>query len=239
MGISMNFPKILILIILFFIPLSDVAAQNYLDLGVGYVSGDFNTGVNSNLSAVTAELGYFGSENFFSAATSYLNLDTDGLDQQKGMGDTYLEAGYIYRSQNNNLRLLPSVTVKLPTADETKNLGSGETDIGAFLDIYKKCGSIICTVDLGYIFVGDPPGIDYNNILKLSVGGFVKFQQAGVTTYIQYNSAILDGRTDPIKLGIDWFYLFNLKTALYIDGIAGLNDAAPDYGIRTGIIKWF
>ena len=235
----MNFPKILVFILLLFTPISNTTAQTYLDLGVGYVSGDYNTGINSSLSAVTAEFGYFGSEYFFSAATSYLNLDTDGLDQQKGMGDTFLEAGYIYRSQNNDLRLLPSVSVKLPTADETKNLGSGETDVGAFLDIYKKCGSIVCTVDLGYIFVGDPPGIDLNNILKLSVGGFVKFQKAGLTTYLQYSSAILDGRTDPVKLGMDWFYLFNLKTALYIDGIVGLNDAAPDYGIRSGIIYWF
>lgn len=230
------FPVILLLSV---ITVPNAVARSYLDVGVGQVSGDFDTGVTSTLNAVKLEYGYFGSQYFFNATTAYLSLDTDGLENQSGMGDVLLEAGYIYRAPDDDLRLLTSLSVKLPTADETKNLGSGETDVGAFLDVYKKCGSILCTAGLGYIFIGEPAGVDLNNILQLSIGGFKAFQKAGLSAYLEYNSAILDGRTDPLKLGIDWFYLFSLKTAFYIDGIAGLNNAAPDYGLRSGFVLWF
>lgn len=229
----------LLLFFIFFTCTSNAAGRTYLDLSVGQVSGDFDTGVNSTLNAVKVEYGYFGEQYFFDAAASYLNLDTDGLEQQNGMGDVLLEAGYIYRSQDYDLRLLPSVSVKLPTADENSNLGSGETDVGIFLDAYKKCGDIVCTAGLGYIFIGDPPGIDFNNVLQLSIGGFKAFQKAGLSTYLQYNSAILDGGTAPVELGVDWFYLLSLKHAFYINSILGLNSAAADYGIRTGFVIWF
>lgn len=224
---------------LFILSMSNAFARSYLDVGVGQVRGDFDTGITSMLNAVKIEYGYFGSQYFFNAATSYLDLDTDGLEQQSGMGDVLLEAGYIYRSQDGGLRLLPSVSVKLPTADENKNLGSGETDLGFFLDAHKKCGNIVCTAGLGYIFIGEPVGVDLNNILQLSIGGFKAFQKTGLSAYVEYNSAILDGRDDPVKLGVDWFYLFSLKYAFYINGIAGLNNAAADYGIRSGIVMWF
>jgi hypothetical protein len=218
---------------------SDASARSYLDVGVGRVSGDFDTGITSTLDLIRVEYGYFGSEYFFDAATSFLNLDTEGLDQQSGMGDVVLEAGYIYRPQDSSLRLFPSMSVKLPTADENDGLGSGETDLGAFLDVHKTCGGIVCTAGLGYIFIGEPAGTDYNNVLRLSIGGFKAFQHAGLSAYLQYDSAMLDGATDPVKLGVDWFYLLNLKYAVYINSAAGLNESAPDYGIRTGIVRWF
>lgn len=228
-----------VLLLLVFISVPSAFARSYLDVGVGQVSGDFDTGVTSTLNAFKVEYGYFGSQYFFNAATAYLNLDTDGLEKQSGMGDVLLEAGYIYRLPDDDLRLFPSLSVKLPTADETKNLGSGETDVGVFLDAHKKCGNIVCTAGLGYIFIGEPAGVDLNNVLQLSIGGFKAFQQVGLGAYLEYNSAILDGRTDPVKLGVDWFYLFSLKYAFYINGIAGLNSTAPDYGIRSGVIIWF
>lgn len=231
-----RFPVILLLFIIF---LPSAAARTYLDVGGGQVSGDFGTGITSTLNAVRVEYGYFGSQYFFNAATSYLALDTDGLEQQTGMGDVLLEAGYIYRSRDNELRLLPSLSVKLPTADEDKNLGSGETDVGIFLDAHQNCGSLVCTAGAGYIVVGDPAGVDLHNILQLSIGGFKAFQKAGLSAYLEYNSAMLDGRSDPMKLGVDWFYLFSLKTGFYINSITGLNSAAPDYGIRSGVIIWF
>lgn len=231
-----RFPILLLLGILI---LPDAAARTYLDVGVGQISGDFDTGVTTTLNAVKVEYGYFGPDYFFSAATAYLNQDTDGLDQQSGMGDVILEAGSIYRAQGGDLRLLPSVSVKLPTADEDKMLGSGETDIGAFLNMYQKCGGLVCTAAVGYIVAGEPDGVDYNNVMQLSIGGFKAFQYAGLGAYLQYDSAMLEGRTDPVKLGVDWFYLFGVEYAVYINGTAGLNSAAPDYGIRAGVVWWF
>jgi hypothetical protein len=225
--------------LLFMAILPDAAARSYLDVGAGRVSGDFDTGITSELDLIRVEYGYFGSQYFFNAAATYLNLETDGLDQQSGMGDVVLEAGAIYRPRESSLILFPSLSLKLPTADENDGLGSGEMDIGAFLDAHKNCGGIVCTAGLGYIFIGEPAGTDFNNVLRLSIGGFKAFQQAGLSAYLQYDSAMLDGATDPVKLGVDWFYLLNLKYAVYINSAAGLNSAAPDYGIRAGIVRWF
>jgi hypothetical protein len=231
--------KIVWILVLHLASTSPLIAATYLDLGAGVVNGDFDTGVNSTTSQLTAKYGYFGSRYFLSASMSYLNANTDGLDRQSGLGDTILEAGYIYRAKDNDFKLFPSVSIKLPTANEDDGLGTGESDLGVFLDGQKNCGPIVCTAGVGYIFIGEPAGMDLNNILQLTAGVYKGFQKAGLSTYVQYNSAMIDGRTDPVKFGAEWFYLMNLNTTFYVNGVVGLTDTAPDYGFHTGVVKWF
>ncbi|MGD8567180.1 MAG: hypothetical protein PVJ39_03670 [Gammaproteobacteria bacterium] len=222
-----------------FISSFPVSAATFLDLGAGLASGDFDTGVDTTSSHLTAKYGYFGTRYFFNAAIPYLNVDTDGLDQQSGLGDTVLEAGYIYRGNDNDFKLFPSVSIKLPTANEDDGLGTGESDLGIFLDGQKSCGPIVCTAGVGYIFIGDPAGIDFNNILQLNAGVYKPFRKSGLSAYLQYDSAMVDGRSDPVKFGAEWFYLMSLDTTFYVNGLVGLTDVAPDYGFHTGIVTWF
>lgn len=235
----MRLQKLLAFALLLVFAIPAKTGQTYVDIGLGHVKGSYETGIESSINSLRAELGYFGSEYFFNATTSYINLDTEGLSKESGIGDLYFGGGYTYRLQDEKLKIIPSLSLKIPTADENKNLGSGESDAGVFLDVYKDCGIMTCTAGMGYIFTGDPDGINYNNIAQLSLGGFTGFERSGITAYILYSSALLDEFGDPVKVGVDWFYLFSVETAFYINGIAGLNDAAPDFGLQTGLVKWF
>jgi hypothetical protein len=214
-------------------------AQTYLDLGIGRIEGDYDTGVNSSVDSFTARYGYFGTQYFANASLSLLHLDTEGLGSQTGLGDVVLQAGYIYRHPNNSLTVLPSLTIKLPSADENDGLGSGETDVGFFVDAVQRCGDISCSASIGYVVLGDPPGIDYENQAQINLGAVFTFQRSAINTYLQYQTALVKGFSDPISLGVNGFYILDLESTFYVDGLIGVNDSAPDYGLRTGIINWF
>ena len=131
------------------------------------------------------------------------------------------------------------MSIKLPTADENKQLGSGETDVGAFLSLTHPCAAFVCGLDLGYILMGDPPGTDYNNIAHFNLNVFRHFGRLGAGAFVQQDSALLDGAENPRLMGINAFYLFPPKFAVYTEFNAGLNDAAADSSFRLGMVQWF
>jgi len=214
-------------------------AQSYLDVSVGRLEGTYDTGINSSVDSLTARYGYFGTDYFANISASWLHMDVEGLASQSGPGDVILGAGYIYHAPDQSYSVFPSFSIKIPTASDTDNLGSGETDVGFYVDGLHRCGAVTCSASMGYVVMGDPSGIDFENIVQLSAGVYKSFEQSALNVYLQYQTALIKGLTDPVSLGGNWFYIFNLQTSVYINGSVGLNDAAADYGIRTGIVQWF
>lgn len=81
-----------------------------------------------------------------------------GVEQtvSSGLGDTFLSATYqmdpiFQEGPFVDLRF----DVKIPTADETKSLGTGETDYGAQVDIYQAFSSFNLFGSLGYRWRGE------------------------------------------------------------------------------------
>ena len=224
------------------------AANNYVDLSVGRIQGDFDTQVSSSLNSITAVVGHYFSINKetdnkglgkleASVAFSYLDLSTEGLSNETGMGDVIAKIGATLH--RNGLTLYPALAIKLPTADENKQLGSGEVDLGGFLSITHPCGAFICGVGLGYILLGDPPGTDYNDILRLNLNGFRRFGRLGVGAFLQQDTADVDGAKNPLSAGLNAFYIFTPRNALYSEISSGLNNTAADTSFRLGMVQWF
>lgn len=72
-----------------------------------------------------------------------------------GIGDTVLTATYQLPSFSPNAPFIDfAVEVKLPTADENKGLGTGETDYGVQLDLYQQVGTVTLFGTAGYKFRG-------------------------------------------------------------------------------------
>lgn len=68
-----------------------------------------------------------------------------------GIGDTVLSATYQVPSFSASAPFFDlSVELKLPTADETKGLGSGAYDYGVQLDAYQQVGQATLFATLGY-----------------------------------------------------------------------------------------
>ena len=146
-----------------------LSSHNYVDLSVGRITGDFDTSVNSSLNSITAIFGhtfnYVKNRVETSVSLSYLDLATDGLSNQTGLGDVIARIGTTLHS--DALTLYPALAIKLPTADDAKQLGTGEVDMGGFLSLTHPCAAFLCGVALDYIVLGDPPGTDYQNIFRI------------------------------------------------------------------------
>lgn len=195
------------LLILFFILLPyGVLAQEgrgYLDISGGYQTGDFGTPTRANLYYLATTLGYFAARYDVSVAIPYLSLTnkTGGASTtESGIGDIILHGGTVLVPEGEDgLSLYGSLAAKLPTADETKGLGTGKTDYGAFLTLHKRIESIKLFFMGGYIITGNHPRINYNDIYLYGVGVSKVFGRTDLYTSLEGRRATIPGADSPLN----------------------------------------
>ncbi len=106
----------------------------------------------------------------------YNRIHDKGLVSQTGMGDVEVTATSLLRSERPGS---PSIAlageVKVPTAENLR-IGSGETDYTVYLIGGKRCGRWDTQVNVGYTFVGAPPGVDVKNTEDFAVSEEYRLQ---------------------------------------------------------------
>lgn len=155
-----------------------------------------------------------------------------------GLGDLYLFSNYIILSQSDFFSdVILNAQIKFPTASTNMNIGTGQYDYGASLTLRKSFDTYVAIVDLGYLNLGDPPGITYENPFTYSFG-LGKFFNEGNYSLLLYYSAyteVAKGYEPPrqIALGLNYKIGYNL----YLSGIgsAGLSKFSPAYTFSVGI----
>ncbi len=76
-------------------------------------------------------------------------------ERNRGVGDSVVSLIYQFDPFTENSPFMDfRLDVKLPTADETRGLGSGETDYSAQLDLSQGFGSSVLFSTIGYTFRG-------------------------------------------------------------------------------------
>lgn len=88
-----------------------------------------------------------------------------------GLGD--VTAAFAYNAIDHRASgLLVDLTakVKLPTADESRGLGTGRTDYALQIDADKPIGPWSVFGTAGYKWLGDPPGADLRNVFYGALG---------------------------------------------------------------------
>jgi hypothetical protein len=101
---------------------------------------------------------------------------------EHGMGDIFLSASYQFDPIFNDWIFVDfSLQAKLPTADETRDLGTGETDYGTQLDFYTTLVRNTYFATIGYRQRGKTPLYDLENSAYASLG---MMRQYGENTYI-------------------------------------------------------
>lgn len=142
-----------------------------VSLGGSYSTGEYGTGETIDSYSGDFAAAFYGTHFFAGVATSYYfkgayDPTVSGTDTG-GFSDLYLNAGYAFYT-SDHLVLTPALQLKLPTAN--KDLGTGETDIGASLQALNHFKRFDLFVFLGYTITGDTPVQTYNDIAFGSVG---------------------------------------------------------------------
>lgn len=132
-------------------------------------------------------------------------------------------------------------TVKFPTADKDKRLGTGEFDESLGLTASKnidKNWSILGRI--GYIFIGDPPGVDLNNQFFYDIGVGYQWSQATFSsiTY-EEKTKLINGQSNPrdLILGVD--QKLNETVGIFGNLDFGLSNGSPDISVTAGMNWWF
>lgn len=156
---------------------------------------------------------------------------------EEGLGDIVLSSRYALDSLLNTSTLLDlTAKVKIGTADETKGLGTGENDYSLQLDIAKKYGKTTPFAMLGYKVMGDPDGLELNDIWYSSAGFDYKINptlNSGIS--FDFKEATTP-TSEASKEGVAYLnWKLNPKATIMGYGVVGFSDGSPDNGVGVQI----
>jgi hypothetical protein len=131
--------------------------------------------------------------------------------------------------------------VKLPTASESKGLGTGEMDFAAQVDVYKPMAPQVTGLGtLGYTILGDPPGVDLRNVFYGSLGAVYQIDSqtsaGGTLDFRQRTSHFGDPQRELVG-----FISYRADANWRVQGYAvkGLSDGSPDWGIGAVVVRQY
>lgn len=161
---------------------------------------------------------------------------------EAGLGDILVHGSYVIKKEGpRSYDLALAGTLKLPTANKNKGLGTGQLDEGLGVEFSKKMTpDLALRADGYYSIIGDPPGADLNNQLSLDIG---ISRQAGenlvFTALYETSSALLDGNADPRDLNFSLDY--KSPDGYHYSGglLLGLSDGSPNLGLSAGLSRRF
>ena len=166
---------------------------------------------------------------------------TGGAKGQKvttsGLGDIILRGRYYLVEEKDWVPLI-AITgrVKLPTADESRGLGTGKMDEGVGAEVSKRLGdNWITFLDGGFNIIGRPEGRNLRNQWWYDVGGGYYFTKdlLGSVYFEEYRSLVSGNQNiRDVFFGLNYrassAWRFNGGAAL------GLSNGAPDYTLSLG-----
>jgi hypothetical protein len=161
-------------------------------------------------------------------------------ERENGMADTEMKLKYRWIDEKNwRPAFAVSGILKIPTASESKGLGSGQTDFGINAILTKTLSKrLILHLNFGYTFIGED---HVDNELNYSLGcQFIltdKWALIGEVT----GGNNLNGRTrdDPLS-GLIGTYFSITDKIIWDAGLEiGMNKAAPDFRLTTGLTWLF
>ena len=158
---------------------------------------------------------------------------------ESGLGDVVASVGY---NMLNSEDWVVDVTgrVKFGTASRSRGLGTGKEDYALQVNVDKYFGSPYVSLGMGYRWLGEPRGVDFNNVTYGSLGAGYKVGNAGdVGVSYDWATAAVDNGPKPQEVSIYASYRFEnhykLSGVLY----TGLSNASPDAGAGVTLAYYF
>lgn len=198
----------------------------------GNSSGNNSGGMVGN----TGSGGMMGSNG--SNSNSYMPGSSSSMNSSIGLGDIFMTGNYqIYSEYENGFTSSVNYQIKFPTASGMTNIGTGKFDYGVSVTLRKGFDSYLAIADLGYLNIGDPDGITYNNPFTYGVG-FGKYFNDGNSSlllYYQGYTEIVAGYAAPQQISLGLNHQLSSKLTLTLIAGTGLSKFSPGLLASTGV----
>ncbi|MBL0210791.1 MAG: hypothetical protein IPQ13_07785 [Holophagaceae bacterium] len=220
----------------------------YMETGVGRKQGDFGSPTRSTFWLGYATYGVTGARWDASLTVPFLWLNRDGggdSSQDQGIGDVVVRGSYRFLPENEDGWSLDGEgAVKLPTASDTKGLGTGRTDVGGFLALHQRLGLFQWTLLGGWI-----QGASTNQAGTadtLTSGSYVvglrgtwdlNRNRWGVA--FEARGATFQGEPGIKELSMDVFHPISSKWAMKAVITAGFSDGGPKQSVGVALVRVF
>ena len=234
------------------------AQESPLRLGAGfhYSTGDYGSTVETRISTLEATGRYEAGRMVYRASVPYLFVKGDtgvipGIGQARGaparsgsasgLGDIVLSAAYgAYYDPASTLGLDLTGKVKLPTADESEGLGTGETDFAILADLYKAFGQWTGFGGVGFHIMGDAPGLPLENAWSANLGATYKLDaRDSVGAMLEGRERVAPGGARTRELTAFWMRRLERDWRAQVYGLVGLADGSPDVGFGLSLARPF
>ncbi len=172
--------------------------------------------------------------------SAYCFVHPKDRENESGFGDTEIKLKYRPLDEKDWRPAIAVLgNVKLPTASQSKGLGTGRTDFSLIAIATKTLSKrVVLHLNLGYTFVGER-GTNNELIYSAAVQFILSNEWALVGEIIGVNN--FNGRhgDDPLSGLIGTYYLITDKTIWDAGVEIGMNKAGPDFRITTGLTLLF
>lgn len=159
-------------------------------------------------------------------------VNTRTRTTESGLGDIVAAATYaVLDDEASGVYVDVTGRIKLPTASESKGLGSGKTDYALQGYVEKSFGAPFVSLSLGYKWLGEPAGVSYKNVTFGSLGAGYKFSKM-TTLDLSYDwaTSAVSGAERPQEISANLTHRINDQYKLSGIIYTGLSDANADVG---------
>lgn len=226
-----------------------------------YAQGQFETGQTNRLTQIPLEFRRYLNKGNVSVAASFISLETTGetapvngrlrqlrrsyakamapggATTNSGLGDIDVSGRYYLVDEAAGAPAIDlMMAIKLPTADESKGLGTGEFDVGFGLEMSKWLDSRYAFyLDWSYLLAGDPEDVNLNNQIAYDIGAGVKvFPKFLASVFYEEATPLLGETSSSRSLALRGNYRLDRARRLLGGLSLGLSSGAPDFSLTAG-----
>ncbi len=233
-----------------------------LSVGADYSSGDYGTGVNTNIFSIPVTGQYDTGRWLFKLTVPYLRVSggtaipgigsvpntnpnargRGGADATaSGLGDIVAAAVYnTYYDRASGTGIDLTGKIKFGTADADKGLGTGEHDFSALVDAYQTYGRYTWFGGVGYTVFGSSSFISLDDAFSLALGASYRIDDSrSVGLRLDARDAVSSTAAEQREVTFFWIRKLDKiwKTRAYV--LKGFADGSPDWGIGASIAYAF
>ncbi|WP_346839964.1 hypothetical protein [Microbulbifer sp. SAOS-129_SWC] len=151
---------------------------------------------------------------------------------ESGVGDLWLSGTYSLEPVAERWFFDLTGKFKVPTADEDKGLGTGQTDYTLQAEAFTAMGDFTPYVTLARKFKGDLPAQEIKDVWYTSVGsGYRLNDQSSVGMSLDYQQATSDTSDPSTELFGYLNHKFSQQWSGMLYAYLGLADGSPDQGV--------
>lgn len=170
----------------------------------------------------------------------YVFVQPEEGEKEHGLADTEMKLKYRWMDEKDWIPALATAAkLKIPTASESKGLGSGRPDLGInFIATKNFSKRLVLHLNFGYTFIGNGES-DKELNYSLAAQFVLTEKWALVGEIFGANNLNGSGGDDPFSGLLGTYYLITDRLIWDVGTEIGTNSAAPDYRLTTGITLLF